>query len=116
MLDGVGDVHRFAIDAGLLDDAVEQTARGADEGVSPNVLLVTGLLAHQHNRGIAGAFPSHGLRGSLPQIASMTVGRALSRFRRRRLQRAHEPPPLESFFMHRDAKGSGAREVPARGA
>ena len=106
VFDGIGDVDGFAIESRLLDDAIEQAPGRSYEGVTPKVLLVARLLAHQHDRGVARSLSAHRLSGPLPQIASMAVGRT-SRPRRRRLQYG---------LLHRpaNAKGIGLQRIRCR--
>ena len=61
MLDRIGDVDRRAVDPGLLERDVEQLPGRADERPSGEVLLVTRLLADEHDRGIQRTFAEHGL-------------------------------------------------------
>ena len=48
VLDHVGHVRLVAGDAGRLQAAVELASGGADERPARQVLLVAGLLAHEH--------------------------------------------------------------------
>ena len=45
VLDGVGDVDLFAVDAGLVEGLVEEAAGGSDEGAALLVFLIAGLFA-----------------------------------------------------------------------
>jgi hypothetical protein len=49
VLDRVGDIEVRAVHLGGLERAVEQPPGRADEGQALLVLLVAGLLAHQHD-------------------------------------------------------------------
>jgi hypothetical protein len=69
VLHGVGHEHAAAIDPGFRQRAVEQLACGADERMSRDVLLVAGLLADEKDARALVAFPGHGLRRVLPQVA-----------------------------------------------
>ncbi|OBH78330.1 hypothetical protein A5682_21205 [Mycobacterium mantenii] len=50
VLDRVGLIDDVRIDAGVLQGAGQQSPRRPDERLAGAVLLVTGLLAHQHQR------------------------------------------------------------------
>src|SRR5579862_2206114 len=75
VLDGVGDVHLAAIDAGLIERTIEELAGRADEGSALVVLLKSRLLANQHDAGVGRTFTEYGLRGVLPEITSAAVAR-----------------------------------------
>lgn len=62
MLDGVGDVNFFAVDAGFYQRVVEQLACGTDERFSGLVFLVAGLLADENKLAVLRAFAENGLR------------------------------------------------------
>src|SRR5579859_7530408 len=77
VLDRVGHVHARAFDAGFGEPLVQETARRADKRFALDVLAVTGLLADEHQRGLAGALPEDRLRRVLPEAAPATpFGRA----------------------------------------
>src|SRR5438093_2038706 len=78
VLDDVGDVDRGAIDAGVLERAIEQLAGRSDERMSREVFGIARLLADEHELSFAPAFAEDGLRASLVQIASLTVSRRLA--------------------------------------
>jgi hypothetical protein len=69
MLDGVGYVNFFAVDAGFYERAIEQFACGADERFTGEIFLVAGLLADEHELTVRGTFAENGLRAELPEIA-----------------------------------------------
>ena len=76
MLDRIGDVDLLAIDACLLQRAVEHQAGRTHERFAGKVFLVAGLLADQHHLRILRAFAEHGLRRRLPEM----TGAALAGF------------------------------------
>ena len=63
MLHRVGEIDRCPIDAGVGQRAIEQAAGWPDEGTAGDILLITGLLAHHHERGAGRSFAEHGLGG-----------------------------------------------------
>ena len=69
VLDRVGHVDGAAIDARLLEAAVEQPARRSDEGPALAVLVVARLLAHQHHAGARAALAEDGLGAALVEVA-----------------------------------------------
>jgi hypothetical protein len=73
MFDRVGDVTLVAIDAGIIQRAVEHLARRPDKGMTGEVLLVTGLFADQHHLRMCRSFAEHGLRCVFPQVAGAAV-------------------------------------------
>jgi hypothetical protein len=70
VLDGVGHVDLAAVDAGGLEGPVEELPGGAHEGLPGPVLLVAGLLAHQHQPGAGRPRTEHGLAGTLVEMAA----------------------------------------------
>ena len=70
VLDGVRDVDVDAVDPRRLERLVEQPARRADERLPGLVLLVAGLLAHEHHLGRPRPLSEHGLRPHLPEVAA----------------------------------------------
>ena len=66
MLDGIGEVEGRTVEAGFRQGAVEELARGADEGPALEILPVARLLADQHHRRSPRAFAKHGLGRGLP--------------------------------------------------
>src|SRR5262249_6837962 len=78
---GVGDVERLAVDTGVAQRAVEHLAGGADERRVAEVLLITGLLADEHDARVRGATAEDGLR-RVPEQRT-----ALASLRRRRQPR-----------------------------
>lgn len=73
VLDGVGEVEFFALEAGCLEGLVEELAGGANEGASGDVFLVSGLFADDHDAGIGWAFAKDGLGGGFVEGA-VTAG------------------------------------------
>jgi hypothetical protein len=73
VFDGVGDVGIAGGDPGLLEPLGQDTAGGPDERVALPVLAVTGLLAHEHQVGSAGALSHDGLGGPLMEITGPTL-------------------------------------------
>ena len=61
MLYRICHVYRLAVNAGLNEGFVEKAACWANERMTLNVLLVTGLLADHHYAGIARTFAKDGL-------------------------------------------------------
>ena len=75
VLDGVGDVSRLAIDAGVAEGAVEQLAGGTDERAAGKILLIAGLLADEHQRRIERPLAEHGLcRRAVERTARARLG------------------------------------------
>ena len=77
MLHGVRQIDPAAIDARLFQRRVEETSGRTDERLALEVLLVTGLLAHQHQARVLAAFAENGLGRALPQVAGPARGRGL---------------------------------------
>src|SRR5690242_3626799 len=73
MLDRVGDVDSAAIDAGLHHRLIEHASRRTDKGASCFVLLVSRLLADDHDHAVGAAFAENGLRRMGPERAGATV-------------------------------------------
>jgi hypothetical protein len=84
VLDDVGQIGLVARDAGGLEAAVELLAGRSDEGPAGPVLLVSRLLAHEHDSRALEAFAEDGLRGRAPEVAAATAGGR----RTQRLERA----------------------------
>ena len=72
VLHRVRHVHVAAVDLGLDEGPVEELARRADERVPGLVLQIAGNLTHQHQIGVLGPFPEHGLGAELVQVARLT--------------------------------------------
>src|SRR5437868_6779038 len=77
MLDGIGDVNRRAVDARLLERRIEQRAGGTDERPPGKVLLVAGLLADEHDRGVERPLAEHRLGGMPVEVAAGAVAGVL---------------------------------------
>ncbi len=75
VLHRVRDVDRAPVDADFRQRPVEQLARRADERQPGAVLLVTGLLAHEHDAGVGGPFPEDGAGRPLPEVTCPAGGR-----------------------------------------
>src|SRR5207244_6109867 len=73
MLDRIRDVDELAIDPRFFKRAVEQPPRRPDERPALKILLVTGLLADEHQFGFRFALAEDRLRRVLPQAASPAV-------------------------------------------
>src|SRR5262245_37580433 len=83
VLDGIRDVDVVPVDAGLVKRGIEQPAGRPDEGTAFPVLVVTGLLADQHDPSARRPLTEHGLGRALPEVARTTAGSALpDRFER----------------------------------
>ena len=78
VLDGVGDISRVTIDAGLLQAAVEETAGGTNKRVAFDVFAVAGLLADQDEGGTGLAFTEDGLGGVLVKRTAAAVPRGVA--------------------------------------
>ena len=63
VLDRVGLIDQRRVDAGVLEGAGEQATGRADERLAGAVLLVAGLLAHQHDRRSGVPIAEHRLGG-----------------------------------------------------
>ncbi|MGI9030383.1 MAG: hypothetical protein ACR2HP_10430, partial [Ilumatobacteraceae bacterium] len=101
VLDGVGRVHVLALDAGVTQATPQHPAGRSDERVALVVLLITRLLADQHQSGLAGAFAEHGAGGVLVQRAPGAIGGGGSQ--------------LIDGGGGRDERGGGHRRVTAGG-
>ena len=75
VLHGIGDVDNRAIDARFFERVVEDPPGRADERPAFPVLLIAGLLAHQHQRGTGRPLAEHRLRRRLPEIAVLAARR-----------------------------------------
>jgi len=78
MFDGIRDVDVVAGNAGFDQGFVEQSARGSDEGMALQVLLIAGLLADEDNFGVSRTFAEYGLRGALIEVTAGTAFGGLS--------------------------------------
>jgi hypothetical protein len=72
MLDHVGNINRRAIDSHFNQNLIEQLSRGANEGVTLAVFLVSRLLAHKHDQRLRRPFPENRLRRVFPKITAST--------------------------------------------
>src|SRR5436190_17075235 len=70
MLDRIGQVEIGRRDAGFAQQPPQQLAGWTDEGLSLLILVVTRLLADEHQSRLAGAFAADPLRCTLPEIAA----------------------------------------------
>src|SRR6476469_7161028 len=86
MLDRVREVHRFPIDAGLLERGVEQLAGRTDERMPHLLLLVARLLADEHHRRGLRALPEHDTPAG-PESAAPALRRGRAKLRERRARR-----------------------------
>jgi len=73
MLDGIGDVHRRAVDPGFIQCGVEQLPSGPHERTPDKVFLVARLLADQHHARVHRAFAEDRLGRRLPERAVATL-------------------------------------------
>src|SRR5918999_139957 len=83
VLDGIRHVDLRAVDASLLERAVKQLPRRADERPALLVLLVAGLLADEHHLGFRGALAEHRLRPGLQERAGLAAGGRLAELGKR---------------------------------
>jgi uncharacterized protein YecE (DUF72 family) len=74
VLDRVGQVDRFAIDAGLAERLVEQPAGRSHERPALAVFLVAGCLAYEDRPGRDEALAKDRLRAALVEIARLAAG------------------------------------------
>src|SRR5262245_50513071 len=72
MLDGVGDVRRLPVDAGLVHHLVQQPTGWPDEGLAGPVFLVARLLADEHHGRALRTFAEYRLRGVAVDRATVT--------------------------------------------
>ena len=79
MLDRIGDVQLVARPAECLEGAIEQLACRPDEGSTLPILLVTRLLADEHQSRADRSFAPHGLRRVKSERTLATAGRGLSK-------------------------------------
>ncbi len=70
MLDGVGDIHLRAVDAGLLERLRQQRAGRADRRMALDMFADARLLADQHYARARRSFAEDRLRGVLEGVAS----------------------------------------------
>ncbi len=78
MFDGVGHVHRLAIDTCRLEGLVEHDTCGSDKGLTGDVLFVARLLTDEDHLRRPAALAEHGLRRVLPQIAGSALRRGVA--------------------------------------
>ncbi len=78
MLHRVGDVNGVALDPRGFERLIEHSAGRAHEGFAGNVLLITGLLADEHNLRRLAAIAEHGLCCVLPQVARPAMRRRVT--------------------------------------
>jgi hypothetical protein len=62
----VSYVHFRAVNSGFFEGAVEEFARGTNERMPSAILLISGLLANQHDAGVGRAFTEYSLGRCLP--------------------------------------------------
>lgn len=72
VLDRIGHVTERTVDAGFLQTLVDQPARGSDERLAGDVLLISWLFANWYNSRLGRAFAEHGLGGMFIEIAAFT--------------------------------------------
>src|SRR5205814_420357 len=87
MFDDIRDVDLGSIDPGLLERAIEECARGADERPSGQVLSVARLLAHEHHGCTPFPLAENGLRSLEPEITGLAVCCSGAEVRQRRTRR-----------------------------
>src|SRR5262249_28255200 len=85
----------------FLQRPVELLARGPDERPPLLVLLVAGLLADEHDRGVIRPLAEDGLRADPPEVAAMAARRGLA-------QRRERPPRGEKVGGGAGLLGHGA--------
>src|SRR5690606_15859753 len=66
----IGDIGLLAVDANFLEDRVEELACGTDEGLSGEILAITGLLADEDDARVLRPFAEHCLRRILVEVAA----------------------------------------------
>jgi hypothetical protein len=67
VLHGVGDEYCRTVESRIVDCAIENPARGTDEGVTSEVFVISGLLSDHHQRGVLRPFARHNLGRILVQ-------------------------------------------------
>jgi hypothetical protein len=73
VLDRVGEITVIAFDAGLLEAAIKQLSRRADERPAGQILFVAGLLSYEYDfRGFR-TLPEDDLSGAAVEITSSTA-------------------------------------------
>jgi hypothetical protein len=72
----IGHVRTVAFDARLRECLVQNPACGPDKGVSREIFIVAGLLAHEHDIGLGFPFSKHRLRRIPPQMARAAAARS----------------------------------------
>lgn len=80
MLHRVGHVHKLSVDAGTIEQLIEEAAGRADEGPAEAILLVAGLLTDKHQVGAIRSLAAHRLGGARIQVAGSAVRRELTKF------------------------------------
>src|SRR5918992_3135865 len=83
MLDRIGHVHLTAVYSCLLQPCVEQPSSRTDERMTLSVLLITGLLAYQHDLCFPRTFTKDSLRRVHPEITPSAGSRRLTQRRQR---------------------------------
>jgi hypothetical protein len=76
MLDSVGDINLVERELGLSQGGIEDPAGRTHEGMALQVLLVTRLLADEHEPGVQGALAEYDLGGPGPEVASPALSRS----------------------------------------
>jgi hypothetical protein len=80
MLHRVGEIDPLPADPRLLERAAQHVPSRSHERLALEILLVAGLLAHEHEPGVPGARPEDGLRRLLPQVARLASGSGFPKF------------------------------------
>ena len=73
MFDNIRDVRLFAIDAGVFQCFIEQTAGWSNERLARQIFFIAGLFADKHHYRPASAFAEDGLRSAFPKIATFAI-------------------------------------------
>jgi len=81
VLHRVGEVDIGSRDAGVLKRAIEELARGADEGTALTIFLVSGLFSNEYDWRVMRSFAQHGLRSMAVQIAAAAALDLHTKFR-----------------------------------
>src|SRR5690348_4322724 len=83
VLHRVRDVHVVAIDARLLERAVQQLSGRTDKRMTRPILLIPRLLADYHDTRLLGSFAEYCLRAQSPEVTPTTRHRGVAQLRQR---------------------------------
>ena len=79
MFDYIGHISVLSLDAAFFECAIKNFSRRPNKGPAGEIFRVSWLFAHQHDLGARRALTENGLRGTLPQRASLATGGKLAK-------------------------------------